>query len=549
MDILAFSDWRIQNIELFINYLESLNKTPDIIVYAGDDIRRFNQVPYQYLPRKRRNKYRAYTKNRLLKMMMKTGDYSLHSNIKSKKFIDLVIEENFRNKSNYFEKIASYSKHGLCVVAGNDDPPFMRHAIHGKKVYNIHDNPLFIENYAFMGQEGSSGTIGKLLYSEDRIRKHLDTFLTQVDNRQIIIVSHTPPYKILDFAIRYGEKHIGSTSLRDLIQDHSNDVKLVISGHVHRQGGKSKKFDNVYIVNCASHDNEGSPGLIAMINVSKEHIKINWSQVHDPYAELQTIPLVGPATARLLMDNNINNVNQLAEMKLPNSIPQETRNLIRMYAKAKSINEPIVNKKLKSPLDEIKERNIYFFDAEYDPSGTKSGPYGLFLLGWMNSEGKIDQLFLDDPNDELKLIQDFHNWMLQENPLLVAYSSKTADEPHLRYSFRRFNLSTDILENRFFDIFSNFIFTRSAKRQKIYLPIKPLTLKHVSDYLGYKTPNINISDGLQALYEYESFLRKKRKVAREGIKRDLLVYNKDDVERVRFVFNMSEILLKNPNTP
>ena len=51
MKILAFSDWRVQNIEQFIDYLERLKEKPDVIVYAGDDLDRFNNIPYITMPK------------------------------------------------------------------------------------------------------------------------------------------------------------------------------------------------------------------------------------------------------------------------------------------------------------------------------------------------------------------------------------------------------------------------------------------------------------------------------------------------------------------
>ncbi|KKM71500.1 hypothetical protein LCGC14_1429930 [marine sediment metagenome] len=55
MKILAFSDWRVQDIEQFIDYLERLKEKPDVIVYAGDDLERFNNVPYMAMPKILRN--------------------------------------------------------------------------------------------------------------------------------------------------------------------------------------------------------------------------------------------------------------------------------------------------------------------------------------------------------------------------------------------------------------------------------------------------------------------------------------------------------------
>ncbi|KKM72788.1 hypothetical protein LCGC14_1416990 [marine sediment metagenome] len=58
MKIVAFSDWRVQNIEHFIEYLKGLKEKPDVIVYAGDDLERFNNVPYMAIPKILRNRYR-----------------------------------------------------------------------------------------------------------------------------------------------------------------------------------------------------------------------------------------------------------------------------------------------------------------------------------------------------------------------------------------------------------------------------------------------------------------------------------------------------------
>ena len=64
MKILAFSDWRVQDINLLIEYLDGLKELPDVIVYAGDDISRFNRVPYKFLPIELKERYRQRLKER-----------------------------------------------------------------------------------------------------------------------------------------------------------------------------------------------------------------------------------------------------------------------------------------------------------------------------------------------------------------------------------------------------------------------------------------------------------------------------------------------------
>ena len=126
-------------------------------------------------------------------------------------------ENETKSDVNKFEKIANYSKYGLCAVAGNDDPPYYKNAINGKNVHNIHDNPIVIDNFALIGIEGAVSEIGTLLHTEKEVKTHLKNMVNRVGNKQLIIVSHSPPFKILDFAMRFGKSHIGSTSLRNFI--------------------------------------------------------------------------------------------------------------------------------------------------------------------------------------------------------------------------------------------------------------------------------------------------------------------------------------------
>lgn len=180
---------------------------------------------------------------------------------------------------------------------------------------------------------------------------------------------------------------------------------------------------------------------------------------------MHDIPKVGRATAQILIENNIKNPNQLAALDSNHVLSQliSSFELIREYAIAIVNKEIIINKGMQFEFENINDHNIYFFDAEYDPVGRKNGPYGIFLLEWMNREGKVKQLFIDNPDNELEMLMEFKEWIARENPLLIAYSSKSADEPQLRNSFNRFNLHTTILENTGFIIQSSKLTSISPK--------------------------------------------------------------------------------------
>jgi len=510
MRILAFSDWRIQSIEMLIEYIEELDKEPDIIVYAGDDIQRFNRIPNP-----------------------KTTEGC------QKEF------PNDAQNINYFEIIAQYSKHGLVAVAGNDDPPFITNAIQGKNVYNIFKEPFIVDDYVFIGQEGSTKGPGCLIYSESAVLDELNQKSNQYPSKKIIIVSHPPPFGILDIGLRFGISHIGSTALKQFIDENNSRIKTVICGHAHSQGGKEVNYNGVRVVNCASHDNDGEPGKVCNLIIRK-YVQTKWDLIFEwgscpkEIHELMQVPMVGLARARALTEIGVRSVEQLAKSNISEKASKyscfsgRVLDLIQNYARAISQNMPIVVREHPFFIESEKKK-LYFFDAEYNPTGTVIGPFGIFLLGFMNLNGEVKQFFLENPDDEEQLLMNFRNWLLSEKPTLIAYSSTSADRPQLKYAFERFNIPISELGNSFFDLFFECISTQSFKKQCIYLPIKGrMGLKEVSEQFGYKKESENkIGDGLQALIEYEKYLETND----EGIKRELLKYNQSDLERTRFIFN------------
>ena len=533
MKILAFSDWRVQDIEQFIYYLERLEEKPDIIVYAGDDIRRFNHVPYMALPKDLRRKYRE----ELIEIQEPFGTFDKNV-IKEIIFLN---EVEYKNEENKFEKIASFSRHGLFVVAGNDDPPYCKKAINGEKVFDVHDNPVIIDDFAIIGIEGSTGEIGRFLYTEKEIENHLKTKINQVGDRQIIIVSHSPPFEILDFSIRFGNGHIGSSALRDFIEKNSDKVRAVISGHAHLQGGKYKEHKTTYVVNCASHDNYGAPGRIALIDISDDDVDIAWKTLY----ELSMVPMVGEKTEPKLRGHGILQIDQLAALHPTNQLYQKFSDiqknrvyLIINYAKAIDSNKIISKKGINSALDNLEDKNIYFFDAEYDPESTRDGPYGMFLLGWMDNKENVYQEFLDNIKDEKEMLNKFGQWVENEKPILIAYSSTTADAPHLRNCFARYRLPFNHIGDSFFDLYQEVLYTKSQRKQKYFLPIgKPCGLKEVSEFLGYLKPDLEISEGILAPIEYERFLNSNNEKLKAKIKNDLLQYNRDDLKRTKNIYD------------
>ena len=65
-------------------------------------------------------------------------------------------------------------------------------------------------------------------------------------NENTIIVTHVPPYKIQDRV--YVGHHIGSKELKEIIEKFH--PRLVLSGHVHENPGKTI-FKDTVVVNCS----------------------------------------------------------------------------------------------------------------------------------------------------------------------------------------------------------------------------------------------------------------------------------------------------------
>jgi len=520
MRICAFSDWRVQSIEALIEYLRRMDKKPDIIVYAGDDISRFNKIPEENIP---------------------------------DKLIEPYLESS--PQKNYFEEIASLSRHGLCAVAGNDDLPFVRYAIRGKNVYNLHEKPLVVGRYAFIGLEGATKPPGLLLYSEEQVRTHLSRMLRKVPcDKKIIVVSHTPPRGLLDIGIRFGISRIGSTALRKFIDRQNKRVKLVICGHAHSQGGRAEVYKNTWIINCASHDYEDEPGKLAIIDISNKNTNIFWDLIYSSPVlkeldELLSVPLVGYSRAKALLEAGIKSVKQLSKLSphhelSKNPLFRSSFELIINYAKAIVMDKPIVVGQHPFFKD-VKNKNVFFFDAEYDPNGTRDGPFGIFLLGIMNCDGKVTQLFLDDPKHEKRMMKQFIDWVSNEKPILITYSSTSADRPQIVGNLKRLNLPTAGLKNAFFDLHYDCINTQRKGDQYIFLPMRgSMRLEDVSQYFGYKEQNSSIQNGFHALIKYHEFLEANDRKVKNKIKKELLAYNKADLERVKCVFEGLKKLMK-----
>jgi len=265
---------------------------------------------------------------------------------------------------------------------------------------------------------------------------------------------------------------------------------------------------------------------------------IKFTNDEDKIKDLLTIPLINRSRARVLYELGIRNVSELLSRN-PSDLSSDERvkkcdgafhlqiPLIFNYAKSKVEGKVLVTG-VDNTFMEIVNHESYFMDLEHHPNTP------IFLYGLMDNSGKVTQIFVDDPMEEEKALKEFLSIISGGKTILVTYASKAADEPVLKKAVRKFGLPPDLFkEVRFYDLFYDVIFTQKPDRQKIFLPIKPITEKTVSDYFGYKKPEgLQIHYGLQALLAYDDYLKKRD----EKIKDQILLYNRSDLERIRLIY-------------
>jgi len=122
--ILAVSDWRSQPIDDLYTILETVEPTPDLLLYAGDDLSRF---------------------------------------------------KNADTDTDHLAELARLTKHQQSLyVRGNDDfPPSTGPQFDAEFTTDLHRTPYTYEDLVFIGQEGSTQGPGLITYTEDDVQRHL----------------------------------------------------------------------------------------------------------------------------------------------------------------------------------------------------------------------------------------------------------------------------------------------------------------------------------------------------------------------------------------
>lgn len=304
LSLLLLSDCHSQPVPEIVERIQKFSDPIDAILYGGDGLQRFNQ-----------------------------------------------------NSTNYLEILAEEARIGLLAVAGNDDSPAKNRYLVGENVYDVHEQPVVLWEFAIVGQEGVEDRSDRMTlvmntYDRDQIESRLRRLLEEVGNRNVVILSHSPPDGILDRAVRYGDieqevgvrketdytsRSIGSKALSSVLKEFES-IRIVVCGHVHKMGGKARTVGSGrYVVNVASHDAPTSDIKIGRVEISEEgQITSCTAQLpggefrRSKIAELRSVPGIGDKTARNLVHIRIESVEELANAS-PNHLQEEIPHTSRSW--------------------------------------------------------------------------------------------------------------------------------------------------------------------------------------------------------------------------
>lgn len=178
-------------------------------------------------------------------------------------------------------------------VWGNADNTKMLARVPVSSHLKILHNQIFqLGEYFFVGYNGrpiykfEKENLEQWAFSEDQLYADLDQIFKTLDGKKIILVTHAPPYGILDqvavdyrhYAVgTYGDKakdgHIGSYSLRKIVDKYHPFLHLF--GHIHEAKGV-EKIDNTTFINGGStgHDSD-----YVEIKIENDQIKVNFNNI------------------------------------------------------------------------------------------------------------------------------------------------------------------------------------------------------------------------------------------------------------------------------
>lgn len=487
--LLTFSDWRVQNLEHIRRCVDQRDDI-DLIVYGGDDLDRILARP------------------------------------------DILSHITARCSGGRF-----------LFVAGNDDTPELRSKLSNLPgTHDLAKAPFYHRGFAFFGVDGSLGDLGTILRTEVSIKRLLKKHHTDVAAKMYrrrpftpILVSHSPPFGILDHALRHSEtaggRSIGSKSVENFLN--SNSVPLTICGHVHLCGGKVHKLQNGNVVlNIASHDAGGDFGRLAYADVSRQGsaaVHVFSTLELKEKDELAYLHQMSDVRAALLRARGIDGLKDVTAenshllMSLPGSSKPFVARLLRHADMLRS---------KQRELEIFDDKRLEFLDSDHfvvwDAETNLDNDWStkkVWLIGALDTRsGELRQFF--NPNDERACIEAFIAWMEERRGAVpISYSGSRFERKVLEMLGTRYGLAAcGPIASRDYDL------CIEIQQSCLHSYRTPWELKPLASAMGYSFRHPDL-DGLQVGLAYSQYLQKKE----EPDWQRFLEYNQDDVLSAKHV--------------
>ncbi len=350
--------------------------------------------------------------------------------------------------------------------------------------------------------------MGTISYPEKLIATHLRVAAQCVKGKRLIVVSHAPPRGVLDTAIRFGERPIGSKALHDFLKKR-RDVSLVVCGHVHSCGARAKKLNRCHVVNAASHDDVGAPGRIAIIDIHTDVVRnVEWHQLWETFS----VPGIGEGREEKLRAAGIRTLAQLhaltdEDLHVILKCGRSEAGSLRSRALALVKQEAVFRRRIEVP----RSSNRAYLDVETDLKCE-----WIWLIGvHVEHENRTYSFFANSPEDEKGMLADFVTFTEKRPDLpLLSYSNSRIEERMLIQRLTAHSLPASCIsriQDLYYEVHSCAAFPVQSS----------MGLKAIAEFCGFE-PRTNF-DGFSAALLYDSGRVNKQK------RHKLLRYNKDDL--------------------
>ncbi len=480
INILVVSDWHSQPIDDLYTILESVVPTPDLLLYAGDGLSRFKDPD---------------------------------------------------SDTDHLTQLARLTEHQQSLyVRGNDDlPPQIGPKFNTEYTTDLHTTPYIHENFVFIGQEGSTQGPGHIIYTEDEIQKHLSEQRTVCEDRTPIVVSHCPPYGILDIGKRFGQQHIGSKAVRSFI----NDIQplLTISGHCHQFGGRAESLEYGTVINIASHDGPGEPGKYALITIDTSNKFIEYDCYDTRHIEgsrLTDLVQVGRQRVKHFRELGITSPDEITENRRDEleSLPGSSSwHVDRWIAHQQAFDNDEIVVLNESAFDILHEANPLLVDIETDLQQDR-----IWLVGTYSYQNDSYRQFFD-PDDELSLLQEISEYFSEHSSEpIIYYGGNNFDEQCLRHRFEEHGIAEGISNlERAHDL-------GITAQQELFGPFSRYKLDVVASALGFEYQDPTV-DGFEVGSKYTRYLLDGEEPYWDRLKQ----YNLDDVTALKTIVDHIDI--------